>query len=101
MDVHHPPSKCALTLCAQAPPNTPEPHPSSASRIRPAFTRCGAGEAHPLRPYWEYLCFLFRRLPTLNDDARAEAEFCDYLQAPLQPLQVSRTPAVALRCGSV
>lgn len=52
------------------------------------FVLNNPGEAHPLRPYWEYLCFVFRKLPVLSEDARTESEYRDYLQAPLQPLQV-------------
>jgi hypothetical protein len=29
-----------------------------------------AGESHPLRPYWEYLCFLFRRLDAVSENVR-------------------------------
>ncbi|GFH21885.1 protein arginine N-methyltransferase, partial [Haematococcus lacustris] len=46
-----------------------------------------SGESHPLRPYWEYLAYLFRKLPAIPDELRQEMEYRDYLQAPLQPLQ--------------
>ncbi len=46
------------------------------------------GESHPMRPYWEYLAYLFRKLPAVPEDMAAENEYRDYLQAPLQPLQV-------------
>ncbi|KAG2500070.1 hypothetical protein HYH03_002347 [Edaphochlamys debaryana] len=51
------------------------------------FTITDPGEVHPLRPYWEYLCFLFRRLEVVGEQERAEASYRDYLQVPLQPLQ--------------
>eukprot|EP00200_Dunaliella_tertiolecta_P003160 CAMPEP_0202343186 /NCGR_PEP_ID=MMETSP1126-20121109/3419_1 /ASSEMBLY_ACC=CAM_ASM_000457 /TAXON_ID=3047 /ORGANISM="Dunaliella tertiolecta, Strain CCMP1320" /LENGTH=662 /DNA_ID=CAMNT_0048934227 /DNA_START=1282 /DNA_END=3267 /DNA_ORIENTATION=- len=51
------------------------------------FTINNPGEAHPLRPYWEYLSYLFRKLPVLGSDEQLEADYRDYLQAPLQPLQ--------------
>ncbi len=50
---------------------------------------CVAGESHPLHPYWEYLAFLFRKLPVVPEELAAENEYRDYLQAPLQPLQVT------------
>lgn len=52
------------------------------------FSIVNPGESHPLRPYWEYLCFLFRKLEPLCERDRVEADYRDYLQAPLQPLQV-------------
>jgi hypothetical protein len=50
--------------------------------------RLTLGESHPMRPYWEYLAYLFRKLPVVPEEAAAENEYRDYLQAPLQPLQV-------------
>ncbi|KAJ9525988.1 hypothetical protein QJQ45_009372 [Haematococcus lacustris] len=51
------------------------------------------GESHPLRPYWEYLAYLFRKLPAIPDELRQEMEYRDYLQAPLQPLQAGALQA--------
>jgi len=34
------------------------------------------------------MSYLFRKLPVLSSDDRLEADYRDYLQAPLQPLQV-------------
>ncbi|GLC44329.1 hypothetical protein PLESTB_000481500 [Pleodorina starrii] len=51
------------------------------------FSISNPGEAHPLRPYWDYLCFLFRRLEAVGEQERQEASYRDYLQVPLQPLQ--------------
>lgn len=42
---------------------------------------------HPLRPYWEYLSYLFRRQDALHAEEMVEVNYRDYLQAPLQPLQ--------------
>lgn len=85
------------------------PTPTPAAAASPAPTAPGArttiinatpgagfsienpGETHPLRPYWEYLCFLFRKLEAVPEHDRVELSYRDYLQAPLQPLQV-RTP---------
>jgi protein arginine N-methyltransferase 5 len=44
-------------------------------------------EGGPLKVYWEYLSFLFRRLEPLTENEAAEYEYRDYLQSPLQPLQ--------------
>ena len=44
-------------------------------------------EGGPLKVYWEYLSFLFRRLEPLTEVEAAEYEYRDYLQSPLQPLQ--------------
>ncbi|GIL73292.1 hypothetical protein Vretimale_4879 [Volvox reticuliferus] len=51
------------------------------------FNITNPGEFHPLRPYWEYLCFLFRRLEAVGEQERQETSYRDYLQVPLQPLQ--------------
>ena len=45
-----------------------------------------AALAHPLRQHWEYVVYLFRRIPPLTEQEAAEAGYRDYLQAPLQPL---------------
>eukprot|EP00798_Chlamydomonas_sp_ICE-L_P014068 gene14068-20013_t len=51
------------------------------------FTINDPGESHPLRPYWEYLGFLFRKLDVVPGQDMAESDYRDYLQVPLQPLQ--------------
>jgi hypothetical protein len=33
------------------------------------------GEKHPLRAHWEYLCYLFRKMPELGDKAIMEAGY--------------------------
>lgn len=38
------------------------------------------GEAHSLRPYWEYLCYLFRRVEGLSPAELLESGYRDYLQ---------------------
>ena len=43
--------------------------------------------AHPLGQHWEYLSYLFRKLPAPPDANRPEYEYRDFLQSPLQPLQ--------------
>ncbi|PNW85217.1 hypothetical protein CHLRE_03g176550v5 [Chlamydomonas reinhardtii] len=68
------------------------PAPAAAAAVGPGgeplgFTVTDPGESHPLRPYWEYLCFLFRRLEVVCEQERQEASYRDYLQVPLQPLQ--------------
>eukprot|EP00899_Mesostigma_viride_P006648 jgi/Mesvir1/15985/Mv08291-RA.3 len=46
-----------------------------------------AGPArHPLRPYLEYVSYLYRRAPPPTDQDIFEVGYRDYLQAPLQPL---------------
>lgn len=71
--------------------STPERHAHTSACLHTTVPSLGpsAGEAHPLRPYWEYLSYLFRKLPVLSSDEQLEADYRDYLQAPLQPLQVS------------
>ena len=39
-----------------------------------------AADAHPLRPYWDYLAFLLRRLPALAPEEEMERSYRDYLQ---------------------
>lgn len=43
--------------------------------------------AHSLAVYWNYLSYLFRKQPVLNEEEALEADYRDLLQAPLQPLQ--------------
>ena len=51
------------------------PAPAAAAAVGPGgeplgFTVTDPGESHPLRPYWEYLCFLFRRLEVVCEQVR-------------------------------
>lgn len=46
-----------------------------------------AQHQHPLRGHWEYLSYMFRRIPELSPEDQLEAPYRDYLQSPLQPLQ--------------
>ncbi|CAM6114727.1 unnamed protein product [Calypogeia fissa] len=41
---------------------------------------------HPLRPYWEYISHLYRKMDPATDQERFEIGYRDFLQAPLQPL---------------
>ncbi len=42
-------------------------------------------QQHPLRPYWEYLSFLFKRQPEPDPDQMLELSYRDYLQVvPMQ-----------------
>ncbi|KAL0038065.1 hypothetical protein WJX79_000828 [Trebouxia sp. C0005] len=61
----------------------------ASQRQMPAGTSSSNGpeQQHPLRPYWEYLSFLFKRQPEADPDQMLELSYRDYLQAPLQPLQ--------------
>ncbi|KFM28183.1 Protein arginine N-methyltransferase 1.5 [Auxenochlorella protothecoides] len=43
--------------------------------------------SNPLRPYWEYLSFLFRKGEIAAEQQPAELAYRDFLQSPLQPLQ--------------
>ena len=40
----------------------------------------GPEQQHPLRPYWEYLSFLFKRQPEPDPDQMLELSYRDYLQ---------------------
>ena len=45
----------------------------------------GPEQQHPLRPYWEYLSFLFKRQPEPDPDQMLELSYRDYLQVlPMQ-----------------
>lgn len=70
-----------------APPKPPQPAAPDSDGVGGTFSITDPGESHPLRPYWEYLCFLFRRLEAVGEQERQEASYRDYLQVPLQPLQ--------------
>lgn len=43
--------------------------------------------SNPVRVYWEYLSFLFRKQPVTGETDTLEFAYRDFLQAPLQPLQ--------------
>ncbi|KAI8473882.1 MAG: PRMT5 arginine-N-methyltransferase-domain-containing protein [Monoraphidium minutum] len=61
--------------------------PAAAGAAAPGdFPIINPGEAHGLRPYWEYLCYAFRRVEDPSAAEALEAGYRDYLQAPLQPL---------------
>ena len=40
----------------------------------------GPEQQHPLRPYWDYLSFLFKRQPEPDPDQMLELSYRDYLQ---------------------
>ena len=73
----------SLTESTTAPP-LPPPPPSHSHPSEPSPNH----HHHPLRVYWEYLSFLFRKQAAAGDEQSAlEAGYRDLLQAPLQPLQ--------------
>ena len=46
----------------------------------------GAEAAHPLRLHWEYLSYVFRKLPALSATEELERSYRDFLQvAPSHP----------------
>jgi len=61
--------------------------PTPAEALRDAQTG-GAEPAnkHPMRAKWEYVVYLFRKIPTTTEQELQELGYRDYLQAPLQPL---------------
>lgn len=61
---------------------TPPPPPGTDGEAAPI----GAAN-HPLRCYWEYLSYIFRKLEATSEQEMVEMGYRDYLQAPLQPLQ--------------
>ncbi len=54
----------------------------ASQRQMPAGTSSsnGSEQQHPLRPYWEYLSFLFKRQPEPDPDQMLELSYRDYLQ---------------------
>lgn len=58
----------------------------ASQRQTPAGPSCANGhgngneQQHPLKPYWEYLSFLFRRQPEPEPDQMLELSYRDYLQ---------------------
>ena len=57
----------------------------ASQRQAPASTSASTNQheqqQHPLKPYWEYLSFLFRRQPEPDPDQMLELSYRDYLQA--------------------
>ncbi|XP_054788673.1 protein arginine N-methyltransferase 1.5 isoform X2 [Prosopis cineraria] len=45
-----------------------------------------AVERHPLRPYLDYVAYLYQRMDPIPEQERFELGYRDFLQAPLQPL---------------
>ncbi|KAI9097442.1 hypothetical protein K1719_025213 [Acacia pycnantha] len=43
-------------------------------------------ERHPLRPYLDYVAYLYQRMDPIPEQERFELGYRDFLQAPLQPL---------------
>ncbi|CAN6540192.1 unnamed protein product [Malus baccata var. baccata] len=43
-------------------------------------------QKHPLRPYLDYVGYLYQRMDPLPEQERLEIGYRDYLQSPLQPL---------------
>jgi hypothetical protein len=41
--------------------------------------------AHPMRLHWEYLSYLFRKLPVLSANEELERGYRDFLQVPISP----------------
>ena len=71
------------------------PSLSEASRRQPAASTSNSSQQqqqHPLKPYWEYLSFLFRRQPEPKPDQMLELSYRDYLQvmhlSPVLPVVV-------------
>lgn len=46
----------------------------------------GAPVRHELKPYLEYVAYLYQRMDPLSEQERFELNYRDFLQAPLQPL---------------
>lgn len=44
------------------------------------------GELHPLRIYWEYLSYLFRKPPPPDASQLLEVSYRDYLQVHFHPM---------------
>ena len=62
----------------------PSPSPTPAEAAAAGGQRVlAAADAHPLRAHWDYLAFLFRRLPALAPEEELERGYRDYLQVCL------------------
>ncbi|PKA57891.1 Protein arginine N-methyltransferase 5 [Apostasia shenzhenica] len=46
----------------------------------------GAPAGHQLKPYLEYVAYLYQKMDPLSEQERFEINYRDFLQAPLQPL---------------
>lgn len=46
----------------------------------------GTPTTHSLKPYLEYIAYLYRRMDPLSEQERFEIGYRDFLQSPLQPL---------------
>lgn len=68
-------------------PREPTPAESMTPAVIAAAAASGVGAGHDLRLEWEYLSYLFRRLPAATTGENAERAYRDLLQSPLQPLQ--------------
>lgn len=44
-------------------------------------------DQHPLKIYWDYMSFLFRRIETPSEQEMMEIGYRDHLQVPLEPLR--------------
>jgi protein arginine N-methyltransferase 5 len=62
-------------------------YPSLAESASMLTASTSPASSHPLRVYWEYLSFLFRKQPVAKETDAIEFAYRDFLQAPLQPLQ--------------
>ncbi|ACO69780.1 protein arginine methyltransferase [Micromonas commoda] len=65
--------------------NVQVPTPAEAAAQAAASTGSRDGW-HSTRRRWEYLVYLFRKIPDATEQELVEAGYRDYLQAPLQPL---------------
>jgi protein arginine N-methyltransferase 5 len=59
----------------------------SASMLATTTSDAERSSSNPLRVYWEYLSFVFRKQPVTGETDTLEFSYRDFLQAPLQPLQ--------------
>ena len=88
----HTPEQPAITgdvVPVPLPPPTqpPSDFPSLKDSLATPLNAISPQSTHPLRVYWEYLSFLFRKQPISSEQDSLEAPYRDFLQAPLQPLQ--------------
>lgn len=69
-------SDAAFPSLSEASQRQPAASTSSSSRDQQQQQQ----QQHPLKPYWEYLSFLFRRQPEATPDQMLELSYRDYLQ---------------------
>uniref|UniRef100_A0A6M2EL43 Protein arginine N-methyltransferase n=1 Tax=Populus davidiana TaxID=266767 RepID=A0A6M2EL43_9ROSI len=62
------------------------PRPSSDLAANNFDNNGESPQRHPLRPYLDYVGFLFQRMDPLPEQERFELGYRDFLQSPLQPL---------------